>query len=491
MRRASFPLFLLLFIVALPLHAQDNTTLRVGHYFLTADFDPHGQGNRPELIYYEPVFDALLTLDAEGNLLPNLATEWTTTPESMTFTLRADVVFSDGTPFDAETAAANLNRARTEGSSLVREDLSAIDDIEVVDEVTIRLLLNRDDPFLLRRLAGFAGMMISPGTFETAGQMPVGTGPFMLDREASVFGSLITYVRNPLYRDPDAITLEVIEYRIGNPVDGANALLGGEYDLVILPARLTALLGGEDVNIRVVDTSIYAVNILDREGTLVPELGNQDVRCALSHAVDREAYAQVTGGAALRPLDTITPPGWYGHAGDAVTYPYDPERARELLASAGVTNLTIPSVTSPALQTRHEAVTGFFTTLGITIDTAVTTDATVVAEFYGGDYALIEFNANPEHFSLFVQEYILADGPFNAFGAVDEDIEALAAEALALPLDEAEPLWQEISRLVNERCYFIPLGVGGLAIVSQPYVEAETRFRSNGFLYLRNAELNR
>ncbi|NDJ60914.1 MAG: hypothetical protein GYB67_07295 [Chloroflexi bacterium] len=491
MRRIPFMLILLL-LISLPLHAQENATLRVGHYFITDGFDPHAQRSDGRLVSFDPIFDALVKLDAAGSTLPGLATDWAVTPERITFTLLEDVVFSDGTPFDAAAAAANLNRARTEGSGPVQQELAPIESVEAVDAVTLRLNMAQEDPFILQRLAGYPGMMISPNAFDTVTREPVGTGPFVLDLDDTIIGAFHAYNRNERYRDPGAIALDRIEVRVGSGADGINALLGGEHDVAFVSAELSAQLAAVDVVVYNTRAVLYAINILDREGTLIPELADQNVRCALNYAIDREAYAFSVGGVAVEPLSTIIPDDWYGYAEDTITYDYDVARARALLAAAGVEALTIPSVTSPTFQVRHEAAMGFMPAIGITVNTDLVPVPEVIATIYGGEYPLSYVSIEPEHFTIFVQQHILADAPFNTFGAVDADIEALAAAALTLPLDEAEPLWQEINQLINERCYFIPLTIGSLAVAAQPYVEnVETRFRTNGFIYLRDLALNR
>lgn len=493
--RKSFPVVFMLFIVwlfILPVTAQDDDNiLRIGHYFVGNGWDPANQNIVPALWSFDPLYDTLITLDAEGNYQPRLATDWTYDDDTtLTLTLRDDVVFSDGTPFTAEVAVANLLRAKSQGGAFVQTALASLSDATALDETTLRLTLSARDDFFLQSLVGYAGMMMSPAAFDSADTMPIGSGPWLLNTEETIPGSLFVYDRFSDHWNNNPDTPDRIEVRLSNPPDILNALIADDIDIVTLPAGLTVLLQGLDVTIQAVDSTYYTMAILDRGGELVPELADNEVRCALVQAMNRDAYVQVNGPQVLSAIAQIPPVGWYAYNPDIETISYNPDAARDTLANAGLTTLQAP--TSPGYQSRHEAMMGFLADVGVTVETQLVDSSEIISTVYSGDYPIAFIQLEPENFITFVQNYVLADGAFNPFGYVDEEIEALATEALALPLDEAEPLWQEISALLNQRCYFAPLAIGSLAVISGPDVEnLGQRFRANGFADLRNVTLNR
>lgn len=471
--------------------AQD-TTLSTGTFFKgTGGIDPIERTNRAELMFLELVFDSLLTLDADGTLDPRLATDWVATDDSITFTLRDDVTFSDGTPFNAEAAKANLERGQAEGAAMIQADLARVESIDVLDEFSLRLTLSERDPFLLRRLSGFAGMMASPESFDSDGLGLIGSGPYVLNEADSLNRSLYVFERNPLYWDADSVQFERIEWRVLTAIGAVNGLLSGDIDISTLPAGVVPLVA-EQTEIYSTQASLYMGLIMDRDGTVVPALGSREVRCALNHAVDRESFAEITGPLVFEPMETVIPSTWYGYAPDAATYPYDPARARELLAAAGAGDLTLDIPTTESYRVQYEPFVGLLNDVGITVTTEIVQSGEIFTITWGGEVALGYLSFSPDHISLFVQDYFLEEGVYNPFNVVDPEIEALAEQALALPFAEAEPLWQEIVRIIQRECYMIPLASGTYPAVTAEYVEGEkTRPITPGYIDLRAVTINR
>ena len=90
---------------------------------------------------------------------------------------------------------------------------------------------------------------------------------------------------------------------------------------------------------------------------------------------------------------------------------------------------------------------------------------------YSGDIPANFITLTPSHFTEFVVDFFSPDGIANPFGVVDEDITALLAEAEGLSLAEAEPIWQQISTLITERCYLIAVTSGSLVVATTPQIE--------------------
>jgi len=486
---SGISLFALLVTVSSLAAQNDPVTLRFGHFFVGAGWDPADQNNRAALVYYDPIYDSLLTMNADGDILPRLATDWAFTDDTtLVLTLRDDVVFSDGTPFTAEAAAANLERARTAGSAFVQQELAAVETITAPDPTTLQITLSQPDEFLLRRLTGYAGMMVSPAAFETASTQPVGSGPWQLNTDESIAGSFFVYERFPNHWANDDIAIDRIEVRVLSAIDGLNGLLANDLDIVKVPAGVTNLLAGADVQVLSVESTFYVLALWDRDGTMLPALADQAVRCAFQQAIDRAAYTTVTGAQALKPMDTIPPPGWYGYTDEALVRDYDPQAAAAILSDVDWTGLQAP--TSPSYRSRHEAVFGYLQSIDVPVETVMYSTGDILPTIFGAEYPMSFITVEPGHFVTFVQDYVLADGGLNPFGAADAEIEALAAEAQGLSLADAEPIWQEISRLLSERCYFVPLSVGSIAVVANPdVIGLEGRFRSNGFVNLRSLSL--
>lgn len=487
------PLILFISVMALPTAAQnaEDNTLRFGLPFRSGDYDPINESDDGELVFFDLVYDSLLTMAADGQRLPRLATSWDLTDETLEFVLRDDVVFSDGTPFDATVAQANLERAMTEGGFATRGALRAIVDVEVVDPYRLRLHHDNSDRFLLDAFTTYPGMMVSPQAFETTAQLPVGSGPYILNEDETIAGSLWIFDRNPNFWDADNIDIDRIEIRLTAQQDLVNGLLAGDLDGILITDSISRTLPPDGFTVLTSEVAFYALAFWDRDGVLVPELADPAVRCALSQAIDVALYNDAITGLAVSPMETIPPAHWYGASG-VMKPAYDPQAARLALQEAGVEGLTLPLTTFPVVRNNHEALLGFLMDVGVTVDSIVRDNSEVYPYILAGNAAAGYINMNTKHFALFVETHIMPDGAWNPLNAFDEDIIALAEEARILPLEEAEPLYEEISQLINERCYFVPLSVGSTALYFTPEVEgAVGRYRTNGFVDMRALSLNR
>ncbi|MFD7312247.1 ABC transporter substrate-binding protein [Promicromonospora sp. NPDC059942] len=179
--------------------------------------DPHVGGNYPQALIATQYLESLVSLDEDGEVIPWLATEWAASDDGLEweFTLRDDVTFTDGTPFDAEAVAANIAHVQdpATASSTGYLALAKIKDVVAVDDHLVRLEMSAPDSALLESLSQVWVAMESPKALERSQEencaAPVGTGPFVVDtweRQDSV-----TLVRNDDYNSPPADVAEASE----------------------------------------------------------------------------------------------------------------------------------------------------------------------------------------------------------------------------------------------------------------------------------------
>src|SRR3989442_8738876 len=134
------------------------------------------------------IYDSLVRVDPKGNIIPWVAEKWETSSDgkTVTFSLRKDVKYHDGTTFDADSVKWNIDRYRTTKESRRTADLSAVESVAVVDPSTVKFTLKAAFAPLLAALVDRAGMMLSRKVVESSGAdftlkpFKAGSGPFVL-----------------------------------------------------------------------------------------------------------------------------------------------------------------------------------------------------------------------------------------------------------------------------------------------------------------------
>ena len=160
-----------------------------------------------------PVYDTLLMLSPEGELEPNMATEWSYNDDNtvLTLTLQDGITFTDGEPFNAEAVKANVEYLR-DGGGPFSSYVASVENVVAVDDLTVELQLSSADPALLYGLAVVGGAMASPAAIAagTLATSPIGSGAYTLDAGATTPGTEYVYQRNPDYWNPDAYAYDTI-----------------------------------------------------------------------------------------------------------------------------------------------------------------------------------------------------------------------------------------------------------------------------------------
>jgi peptide/nickel transport system substrate-binding protein len=442
--------------------AAPTGTIRVGTYVDGLALDPAAttQG-QPILQYLQPVYDTLIRRNADFTFSPMLATDWrytNATNTTLEMELRDDVDFTDGTHFDAAAVKANLERTKA-GTGAAAKQLATLDAVEVVDPTTVRLHLSQPMPTLELTLSFLAGMMVSPTAFDSPDldQNPVGSGPFVFDKDAYVAGSAWAYDARPDYWDPSLQTYARLELTLITDGEARfNALKEGQIDIAL---GMTAQ--GEDAEAAGLKVIPFYVDwqgliLMDRGGEKQPALADKRVRQALNYAVDRQAIVDgVFNGNAI-PTDQIFPETSPGYVADLENaYPYDLEKARQLLSEAGYADgleLHTPSVA--ALDTYAQALAGMLAEVGVTlhIDTMETgfIDAVI-----SGEYESPVMSFGMEHPATDANLLYLPQAVFNPFHADLPQVDQLMAEAATLPADEAKPKYQEVNRIITDEAWFL------------------------------------
>ena len=328
------------------------------------------------------IFDGLVRFSKWGTEVePALATAWSTSDDGLvwTFTLREGVRFHDGTPFDATAVVYNVKRWQdpNEDGYEVFSDLfgASIQDVEAVDEYTVRFTLSEPHAPFLSNLAMEAFAISSPAAIERYGpeygRNPSGTGPFALQRWDA---GEIVLVANPDHWDGEPLVDRVVFRVIADIEARYSALLSGEIDIM---DGVSPEFHHRSIN----ETAVHPVlrpplNVgYIAMNTEKEPFDDVRVRRAINHAVDKHAITRIIFGELGVAGKNPMPPSIWGWNDEIADYEYDPQKAKSLLAEAGypggfaadLAYMPVPRPYFPEPRLLAELVAGYLGDIGIEV----------------------------------------------------------------------------------------------------------------------------
>ncbi|MBM7066038.1 ABC transporter substrate-binding protein [Actibacterium sp. 188UL27-1] len=401
-------------------------------------------------IVYASLCDKLVDITPDLEIIPQLATEWETSSDGLTVTmkLREGVVFHDGTPFNAEAVAANIERSQTLDESRRKSELASITGTEVTGEYEIVMTLAGPDATLIAQLADRAGMMVSPAAAAEAGAdfglNPVCSGPFSFTER--VAQDKIVLTKFPDYWNADAIAFDSVTFLpIPDTTVRLANLQSGDIDMLERLAATDLAQAEADAEIVVADAVSLGYqgltfNIDNGDRGDNPWGNDKLLRQALSHAIDREALNQVVFEGAFAAGNQSFPPTspWYN--ADLPVPPRDVERAKELLAEAGFPDgldleIQVPNTTVP-LQVM-QVVQAMAAEAGINISITSKEFATLLADQSAGDYTASQIGwsgrVDPDGNN---HQFATTDGGINDSKFSDPKVDELLNAARVAPTPE-------------------------------------------------------
>jgi peptide/nickel transport system substrate-binding protein len=322
-----------------------QTTLRIGLAEDPDVLDPSIARTYVGRIVFASFCDKLFDIDEKLNIVPQLALSHETSADGreVTIKLRGGVKFHDGEPFDAEAAKFSLDRHLTLPTSFRKPELAALDHVDVVDPLTIRLVLKTPFSPLIAQLTDRAGMMVSPKAAKEAGEKfglhPVCAGPYKFVER--VQQDRIVLERFADYWNKDNIFIDRVVFLpiVDSTVRLANLKSGG-LDLIervlatdIRDVRADPRLKlSSALELGYMGLTINVGNDRNKGGLSQSE----KVRQALDLSIDRDAVNQVVFNGEFTPGNQWVSPE---HPYYQKTYPVpkrDVDRARALLKEAGL-----------------------------------------------------------------------------------------------------------------------------------------------------------
>lgn len=303
--------------------------------------DPHVGGNYPQALLSSQYIEELTALD-DGKPVPALAKSWTTSDDgkTLTFTLRDDVTFTDGTPFDAAAVVANIEHVQdpATASSTGYLALQSITKATATDDHTVTLTLSRPDSALLESFSQPWVGMESPKALqrsqETNCESPVGTGPFAVT--AWKHGDRVTLQKNADYWGATAPRLDGITWRfLPDSTSRYAALQSGQVDVIdnAQPDQLKA--ASAKGSIRDLDAPRPGASNRLELNSGHGVFRDEAVRKAFIAGAEIDpGIKSLFLGTAKRSYSVLSSVEPYGYS-DKSLFGYSPTKAKQLLEDAG------------------------------------------------------------------------------------------------------------------------------------------------------------
>ncbi len=448
--------------------AQKKTNVTIAFPEAITSMDPQpGSRSTPRESFYQAVFDRYLGQDRQLKYHGAVVETWRyTNPEktAMEMKIRRGISFHDGSPLTAEDVAFSLGRMRTTPPySVVYKGITTI---EMPDRFSLRLRFGAYNPAFTKWLGFLSGFVLPKAAFEKAAaeefaKNPVGSGPYKAVRFVS--GSLLVLEAfDRHWRGAPPIKRAVFKV-VGDPTARVSEILSGDADITVeIPveeyARLAAQPGLRGVKQPVTDVATLFVS------PRFEPFQKEGVRLAVHHAIDKKTLVdKVLLGFGV-PLSTTEAPLYEAHTD--WSFPYDPDRARDLLGKAGYSRsnpLRLQVMTTKGAKTKDfevmSAITQMWKDVGIEAELEIIT----IPQFFQHRSAKtiaplsLYFWSNPTGDPVNSVGFMTRNkGPFKVWESPDVDPKV---DPIFVETDEGKRIAaaKEAARYVVERGYIIPL----------------------------------
>jgi len=458
--------------------AKANAILRLATIGAPGKWDPHnGRSPAQDQIYMSPVYDALLQLDGEGAVRPELATSYKMSPDqkSLTLQLRTGVKFHDGTPFNADAVVANENYAlATGGLGATLLKANGVTSVTATGPYTVVFTLSAPNPtFPINVAYDYAiGGMVSPTVLknnpESLATTPAGSGPYTLE---SSNVTTVTYKKVPSYWNVPQwkqLPLKVQFQQITDDNTRLAAFETGQIDgsYIQLPlAGLDNLIKNSGGNIVKYTSDIALGNAEIQLNYKTPALQNVKVRQAMSYAIDRKAICDKIFlrlcTPALQPFSKGTIA--YDPKSEWTPASYNPTKARQLLAESGVPgsqlSLTLLSSNEPLIQRLSAFLQSQLNSVGFNITLVPVASTLSVTQWQTGqqDMWVSTVSGNPNLNGLMLDNFIT---PVRMPGGTDPGLVPVfnRADQQLLGTKQRATAFQKVAAYIAQNAVNIVLG---------------------------------
>ncbi len=326
--------------------AEAAGVLTIGRREDSTTFDPIKTSQNSDFLVFSNVYDVLVRVDKTGTKLePGLAESWTVSNDGLTYTFKIrNAKFSDGSPITADDAAYTLTRLRDDKDSQWSDSYRIIAKAEARDRDTLVVTLTSPSAPFLATLAMPGASVVSKAGMESMGdktyaEKPIASGAFVVKEWRR--GDRIILEKNLNFWEASRVKLDGVEWF--SILDDNTRMLkvqAGELDAALFVpfSRVAELKKNSDLTVHLDPSTREDHLLINHEHGA---LGKKEVREALDMAIDKKAIVETVTFGIGEEAHSYIPKGALYHYADNLRRPYNPTKAKEMLAAAGASNLTL------------------------------------------------------------------------------------------------------------------------------------------------------
>ena len=351
-----------------------------------ATLDPHLQWDTDSYSVYRNIFDNLITRDASGTIVPQIATSWKYLDDkTLDFQIRDDVTFQDGSKLTADDVAYSINRIIDPAlKSPQLSQFNQIDKAEATSPTVVKMTTKSPYPALLAQLVKLS--IVPKAYVEKVGaqefnQKPMGSGPYRLVQWQK--GVQTELQANDHYWRAKPPFEHVFFRDVPDVSTRLADLKTGKADLVRdLPSdQAIELKSDQDAQVLSVPTERVGYIYINAQAGATKDVR---VRQAIAYAIDRQTLIDALLQGFGSPVNILGAQPIFGFTDKVEGYPFDPDKARALIKEAGAEGAKIEFLTSPAYdRSMVEAIQQMLNDVGLSTEITSLDQATFLKRRQG------------------------------------------------------------------------------------------------------------
>lgn len=298
--------------------------------------DPNMYNEIPALFVTEQIFNTLFKIDENGDVVPELAESYEyISPTELVIKIKKGIKFHNGETMTMNDIVFSINRMLEKPASRIMVEV--IDKVEVIDEITLKLVLKNSSAPLLYSLAHPMTAILNEKDTKAKNDMisidPVGTGPYKFVSWGD--GEKIEFVAFDDYYEGRANIDKLVIRSITEPSSRLAALETGEIDIALSISPIDTEIVEKNEKLELISQPTTSTEYITLN-TTKPPFDNKDFRAAINYAIDKQGIADSVFMGMAQPANSIINPNVFGYSKEIPKYEYNPEKAKELIAKSGV-----------------------------------------------------------------------------------------------------------------------------------------------------------